>query len=508
MKLWLTLAAACLAVASSPAAPALGGTYAVVVSPETMADAEWATVARALQAKHSAELVVAPQGSPALRNALARGLPRYVGFVARPEELDQEYVAQIHRTARGVDADPYEDFLWGIVTGATAKDALRVAGAAGELAVSNVVSLTSLRPEVTANLLVLSDGQAGGWRLKEGSLLTNGVAGASSVVRLLDFLSRHELDALVTSGHASPFNLELSYRQGAMVSAAHRVYLLEAQDLWSWLATVGAGKRAGEKWYESPGCGLARTEWAALHPQWELPFSDRPKVFLAAGSCLVGNPLRSADSLVVTLLSAGGFNQCVGYTLEPKASAGGWGTLRLWEALAGSVTLAEACYLASQELVGDLVRECPAAAEGLRDPASDQANPRDAAARRTRLLAGVAESRRAWLLNTLHDLDGLAFYGDPRWAARLGGAGAEVAARWEATARGWRLRLTAQRTGPATGRYLLLLPERAASPQVSDAGGLSVGITDEFVVIEPAKLETGQERTIRVASGSRKEAAK
>jgi hypothetical protein len=191
----------------------------------------------------------------------------------------------------------------------------------------------------------------------------------------------------------------------------------------------------------------------------------------------------------------------VGYTLVPKTGAGGWGTLRLWEALAGSLTLAEAAYLANQELISDLLRECPPAAEWLLDTAAGTTRPKEAAALRARLLSAVAEPRRAWLLNTLDDLDGLAFYGDPRWGARLCGAGAEASARWETVAGGWRLKLMAKRTAPSTGRYLFLLPERGASPQVSDAGGLSVGITDEFVVIEPAKLEAGQDWSIHLTIG-------
>jgi zinc protease len=500
MKRLFSLCATLLLAAHGLAGETPAGRYAVVVSPETMARPDWAEAVRVLQARHAAELLVVAYGPAAWRDALRRVQPRYVGFVARPEEIDQEYVARIHRTARVLDADPYEDFLWGIITGATAKDALRLARGSDDLTVGNVVSLTNLRPEVTTNLLVLSDQQAGGWRLKERNLLTNGVGGNSSVLRLLDFLSRHEPDAVMASGHASPFNFELSYRQGAVVSAANRLYLLDPQDFQAWVALVGAGARPGDKWYQAAAGQAARTQWAALHPQWELPLSASPKVFLAAGTCLVGNPLRSADSLVVTLLSAGGFSQCVGYTLEPKTGAGGWGTLRLWEALAGSVTLTEAAYLAGQELIGDLVRECPVAAEWLRDNVGEPANAKEAAALRARLLAEVAEPRRAWLLNTLHDLDGLAIYGDPRWAARLCRAGAEASARWETVAGGWCLRLMANRTAPSTGRYLFLLPERSTSLRVTDAGGLSVGITDDIAIIEPFALVAGQERIIRFAS--------
>lgn len=301
------------------------GRYGVVVSPETLARPDWAEAVRVLQARHTAELLVVAAEPGAWRDALRRVQARYVGFVARPEEIDQEYVARIHRTARVMDADPYEDFLWGIITGASGADALRLARGSDDLTAGNVVSLTNLRPEVTTNLLVLSDQLAAGWQLKEGNRLTNGVGGTTSVLRFLDFLTRHELDAFVASGHASPFNVELSYRQGAVVSAANRLYLLDAHDFQSWVALVGAGSKSGDKWYQSAAGPTARAQWATLHSHWELPLSSRPKVFLAAGTCLVGNPLRSADSLMVTLLGSRGFAQCAGYTLVPEAGAGGLG---------------------------------------------------------------------------------------------------------------------------------------------------------------------------------------
>ena len=55
--------------------------------------------------------------------------PRYAAFVAQPEEAGREFVVKVHRLTRKLDDDPYTNVLWGIVTGYSAADALRIARA-------------------------------------------------------------------------------------------------------------------------------------------------------------------------------------------------------------------------------------------------------------------------------------------------------------------------------------------------------------------------------------------
>src|SRR2546429_20734 len=110
LALSLILFAAAPAVADTP------GGYAIVVSGATMDKPEWKEVVRALFAKPGAWLATYDKLEDA-RVILASRMPRYACFVATPAEATREFVGQVHRLTRKLDADPYTDVIWGILTG-------------------------------------------------------------------------------------------------------------------------------------------------------------------------------------------------------------------------------------------------------------------------------------------------------------------------------------------------------------------------------------------------------
>jgi hypothetical protein len=125
-------------------------------------------VAEALKAKHRAEVVAVAGTSSECRAALKARLPRYVCIVARPEEIDGAFVRGLHKLARTLDDDPYEDFQRGIVTGFTAADALRVAQATEPLTVRTGLNSTPVDGGAARDgRLNLSDAQRGRWYLEE-----------------------------------------------------------------------------------------------------------------------------------------------------------------------------------------------------------------------------------------------------------------------------------------------------------------------------------------------------
>jgi hypothetical protein len=89
----------------------------VVLSERTSNDAEWNAVADALVEKHKATKVVYRNQMNTVRLDVALRMPRYLLFVARPEESDRKYVKRVHQFSRALDSDPYGDALWGIITG-------------------------------------------------------------------------------------------------------------------------------------------------------------------------------------------------------------------------------------------------------------------------------------------------------------------------------------------------------------------------------------------------------
>ena len=94
----------CLWPRLGAAAPA--SDYAVVVSRETLEQSGWKAVVDILVAKHHAAVLPFKAALNDTLPELRRQFPRYVCFVARPEEASREFVAQVHRLTRQFDADP------------------------------------------------------------------------------------------------------------------------------------------------------------------------------------------------------------------------------------------------------------------------------------------------------------------------------------------------------------------------------------------------------------------
>ena len=177
MKINLPSALACgllfLQLAGHAAPPP--DAYVVVISPATQAQPDWARVAAALKTKHAAEVVVAGVG-PECEAALRQRQPRHVCFVARPEEIDAEYVRRIHVVSRRMDDDPFGDFLWGIITGYTAEDALRIAEAREPLVARCGLNTTMVNSMGLDRSLTLSDQHKGQWRTTRAEPVANAVA--------------------------------------------------------------------------------------------------------------------------------------------------------------------------------------------------------------------------------------------------------------------------------------------------------------------------------------------
>ena len=122
--------------------------YAVVVSQQTAADGQWKLVIDALVAKHSADVIMYGGAVDEAKPALAERLPRYACFVATPEEASRTFVGQVHRLTRQLDADPYSDCLWGILTGYDAAAALRIAKHREPLTIHKVAAGTEFATEM------------------------------------------------------------------------------------------------------------------------------------------------------------------------------------------------------------------------------------------------------------------------------------------------------------------------------------------------------------------------
>jgi len=459
---------AVLAAGSAGGAPRPGGGYAVVVSRATHEQTAWREVVDALVRKHGAKTILYDDAVGSCLPELKRLFPRYACFVARPDEAGRRFVVDVHRLTRKLDADPYGDVLWGIVTGYSPADALRIASTAEPLVIRRAGAGTGLDLDLFDAGKWFSEGKAGLYCEKlPGGKPENKQGPADSTKAIVDFLNEEKPALFVTSGHATERDWQIgySYRNGQFRCRGGKL--------------VGIDRERNVYPVDSPN----------------------PKVYLGAGNCLIGH-IKRRDCMALVWLGSGGANQFVGYTVNTWFGAMGWGTKDRLLDLPGRHNLAEAFFLANQEIVRRLHRKFP-------DQADVDLDRYDLETDRTVL--GRAAARlgyRTWdktlreHLGLLWDRDTVAFYGDPAWDARL--ARRELPLAITLTEKAGTFTFTVRATRDAKSRKppAVLLPRRLADVKVTAGAEHDPLITDTFLMLaKPADLKAGE--TMEVVFGAK-----
>jgi hypothetical protein len=112
---------ALIALALGPA-PALADDYVVLAAPSK--DPGFRAAAEKLAAAHGAKVVALDPAAPEkVLPELKRLAPRHVALVLPPGDLDFAFQRRFLETATRLDDDPFVDFAFGYVTGATGADA-------------------------------------------------------------------------------------------------------------------------------------------------------------------------------------------------------------------------------------------------------------------------------------------------------------------------------------------------------------------------------------------------
>jgi formylglycine-generating enzyme required for sulfatase activity len=359
------------------------GGYAVCISRETMALDDWAAVAHSLAKRRRGEIVLFPSGrvTEALPH-LAEMAPRFAAFVARPEESGREFVTQVHRLTRSLDADPFADCLWGIVTGYVAKDAMRIATTPGPLAVRRLVAGTGT-PDSFVEGVVFSECEAGVRRIKEpGSPVVTRRGPADATSEIVAALNRGDAHAVITSGHATErdWQIGFSFHSGRFCSRKGNLFGIDTE--------------------------------GQAHPVQ----SPNPKVYLASGNCLAGHVI-DREAMALAWIHSAGVRQVIGYTVSTWFGYVGWGAKDYWVGSQGRLSLAEAFHAAVQADIFELALDYPGSVALEIEPRLlKDSGLFIASMQRRREVDGKRN------LGLLWDRDTVAFYGDPAWEARLDSA--------------------------------------------------------------------------------------
>jgi hypothetical protein len=470
------LLASTLAAGGPPDSPATDGGYAVVISAAARADPAWRAVADALLEKygekHGAFTVVWSRSVMESRAALARLRPRFACFVARPEECPRPFVVDVHRLARKLDDDPYGDVLWGILTGYTAEDALRIARLREPLVIRKGAAGTGIDLGLFDEGVWYSEGEAGvRWEKAAGGKPERKTGPQDSTKAIVDMFSEFRPDLFLTSGHATERDWQIgySYRNGQFRCKGGVLY----------------------------GIDLERHAFPIRSPN--------PKVYLPLGNCLMGH-VKDRESMALAFMSSGGACQMAGYVVSTWFGYGGWGIRDYFMGQPGRFTLAESFFANSQALVHRLETRFPASARAEFDEWEIE--------RDNGLIGKIAAAigHKEWNsrvqdnVGLLWDRDTVAFYGDPAWEARL----APRPLAWEEMLREdggtWTFEITAAADVSPGRPPFALLPWRLEAIEVIEGRDLEPLIAENFILLGGAKkLEKG--KTCRVVFRARPAAA-
>jgi len=431
----LTLSLAASAFAASD--------YAIVVSKKTRADAEWSKVVDALAKKHAAAVIPFEQAIAEALPALRKQFPRYTCFVATPAEAGRKFVADVHQLTCQLDADPYADTFWGILTGYDAANALAIAQHAEPLVVRKVAAGTEFAMEMV---------EEGVWydELVKNKMVRKTQGGKAEQLKgpddttqaLADTLNTWHADLFITSGHATEANwmIGFRYRNGFFKS------------------------RAGQMFGED-------TKKARIEID-----SPNPKVYLPIGNCLMGH-INGPNAMAVAWMNDVGVKQMLGYTKPTWFGYMGWGVLDTFVEQPGRYTLTEAFFANHHALV-----------HRLHDPATPARDKR----------------------GLTFDRDVVAFYGDPKWSARMADAKRAYEQKLEVVDGVYTLTLTPNRgresfkpintNGSQRGwrPIVAFLPHRVEGVKIIAGADLKPVITDDFILV-PNPRECDPKRPYVVA---------
>lgn len=295
--------------------------YVVVASHAVAADEDWQKVVDVLARRHKAEVLIYDERPDELREKLQSLSPRYVAVIEKPERLDRELVMQGHRLSRTIDDDIYADYLWGIITGYTAEDAMRVVENSSKpyvihTALNTTGELSDSR--LFEHIAYIADGGTpGGWGEKTPD--DKNIKRYTDVKwEMLDkWVTKYkeiDPDLLITSSHATEKNLEMPFSLGNLKAKGGRLYA------------------------------------DFITPEF-LDGTHHPRVYFAAGNCLIGNVNRNKESMAIGWISGMDATSMVGYVVPTWYGRNGWGGLKYWASNAGRFTLAEALYLNQQDML-------------------------------------------------------------------------------------------------------------------------------------------------------------
>jgi hypothetical protein len=319
--------------------------YAIVVSEATNNMTGWDEVVDSLVARHNGQVFTWQDSLRQVQSALAAYMPDYVAFVGRPfQDINVQYVETVWDMTRNLDADPYGDAIWGVVSGYDYSDAMRIVQNQ-VLELRTVLGGTSstwdswfyqgistfeaqynrIRFKIPDTSLIIDTLCPQRCPDDRCTLLVNYINdGVNDTI--LGYSLQGPVDYFITSGHGNVNVWQLHY------------------------PTPGL-----EGYFRSNVGQVFGEPWAGTNRYIN---SANPKVYNAMGNCLVGNP-NNANYMSYCWLHSGGAIAMTGYMPSTVYGYMLWGLGGLFQMLQGTHTYAEAFFVNNQELLFDRMNSTP-----------------------------------------------------------------------------------------------------------------------------------------------------
>ncbi len=356
--------------------------YAVVVSAATYSDPEWQKVAEKLVQKHSAKIIKWDESVEEAKNELAEIMPKYTAFLARPEEAGHAFVVQVSRMCRELDDDPYVDTFWGIVTGYSAEDALRIVSREEPLIVTRVL-------DATGKIDLNKFDQGTCFDEFDRGFVNEKFTGKPVAKRPCDDDDTQEFIAAMR--HLNP---------QLIATSAH------------------ATERDWQMGYKSPNMKMDHEGGQLFCTDTDENRSsmtnDEPKIYIGSGNCLIGD-IDQADCMVTSWMHSGGAYQFIGYTVPTWFGEMGWGTLDKFASQGGVYTAAEAFHFNNTEIIRMIQDKYP---QHVKTNLENYEADMDGDEIYRTLNVEKSDPDAADLIGRLYDRDVVAFFGDPAFEVR------------------------------------------------------------------------------------------
>ena len=470
--------------------PPAPGEYAVAISADTAALPEWKEVAQALLDKYpGAKLCELPDlAEETCAQALRSVQPRYAAFVMRPEEATRATINNLHRATRRLDDDPFGDCIWGIVTGYSAQDALRIARGKGPLILSRL--LTVAQPDNARFETSYCMSEASGFPITErsGDSATTTTFNASSPegqealqdglqTRFAYRLSTQNPQLLLTATQSTPFNLEMPLCKGLIFSADNRLHAVGCQHLTAFASACRPAMQGKT--------GALQSLAEAMHFPVVEP-DQQERVWLALGPGQMGNAAGSPQSMVITAISAYGCHQFVGLTIPSWYGEAAAALRHFFLNHTDDTSLAQAVFLANQLTIAKTLRMDPRLMQVQLN--EDEIGPelqRDMINCGVRLSAELARDAVGLVL----ERDAVVFYGDPARPALVGSSRKHAPLSISRGADGSTSLRAAQDFSGAAG---VILPTRGSQHTPRENSNKDAVVADDFILLPNVALKRGE----------------